>query len=302
MLESQLADDHPRIGGARIGVPEIRVFGATTFRAAATTADTWAKHDCVELVCMLEGESCWETDTGRLIRIAGGQALVFPGGCAHRILHGIYEPSRNVWLLLDSGTDSAQPALLDADSRDQLLGDLGVAPRSLDIGPVGRNWATTVAELLNDPRTYAGIPIAIEELRASLHGFLVAFWKGMANQPVDQERRALVTRAVDAIQATDVDAPQINALARQLGCSRGHLHNVFRQEMGMSPKDYLQRLRIKRTSEALSRSDDSITEIAHAAGYASSQYFARVFRKYVGTTPRDYRARMRVESTATGAE
>jgi AraC-like DNA-binding protein len=81
----------------------------------------------------------------------------------------------------------------------------------------------------------------------------------------------------------------IDEVARQLGYGRSRLYALFTREMGMSPNDYRQRVRIKRCCERLSATDESITSIGISNGFHSSQYFARVFKKYVGLTPTDYR-------------
>ena len=59
----------------------------------------------------------------------------------------------------------------------------------------------------------------------------------------------------------------------------------------MTPNDYLQRLRLDRAREWLAEEGRSVTDIAFAAGFSSSQYFSHVFRKYTGLTPSRFRAR-----------
>jgi transcriptional regulator GlxA family with amidase domain len=82
-------------------------------------------------------------------------------------------------------------------------------------------------------------------------------------------------------------------LARQAGCGRARLFQLFKQNTGLTPNDYLQRLRIAKARELLTTTSQSVTEIAFAAGFASSQYFSRVFRKYTGQMPSEYRRRHR---------
>jgi transcriptional regulator GlxA family with amidase domain len=59
----------------------------------------------------------------------------------------------------------------------------------------------------------------------------------------------------------------------------------------MTPNDYLQRLRVTRARDLLVTTSQSVTDIAYATGFSSSQYFSNVFRKYAGTTPSTFRAR-----------
>ena len=53
----------------------------------------------------------------------------------------------------------------------------------------------------------------------------------------------------------------------------------------MTPKAYLQRQRVNQARQLLQAPARTITDIAFASGFSSSQYFSKVFRKYVGATP-----------------
>ena len=86
------------------------------------------------------------------------------------------------------------------------------------------------------------------------------------------------------------DDLQMNDLAEVANCSRSHLFAVFRRETGMSPNDWLQRLRVKKAGELLAATNRSGVDIALSVGFASQQYFCRVFRKYTGKTPGEYRS------------
>jgi len=78
-------------------------------------------------------------------------------------------------------------------------------------------------------------------------------------------------------------------LAAELGISANYLTDIFRQEMEISPMDYLTRVRIHKAKELLTKSNVTITAVAIRVGYADAAYFSRVFRKTVGLTPIEYR-------------
>jgi transcriptional regulator GlxA family with amidase domain len=79
-------------------------------------------------------------------------------------------------------------------------------------------------------------------------------------------------------------------VAQKAGCSRAHLFLVFKRETGMSPNDWLQRLRIKAATELLRNTNRKLEDIATASGFSSAQYCCQVFRKYTGKTPGEHRA------------
>lgn len=78
-------------------------------------------------------------------------------------------------------------------------------------------------------------------------------------------------------------------IAHYVGMSEDYLTHCFRQELGATPVEYLNRYRVLQARRLLLESDKSITNIALEVGFSSSSYFSRVFRKEVGQTPEEYR-------------
>ena len=72
-----------------------------------------------------------------------------------------------------------------------------------------------------------------------------------------------------------------------LGVSR--YREIFRSVTGVSPLEYVTRLRIERAKDLLSQNDSSVAEVAEAVGYTNRNYFQRLFRKYTGKTPGEFR-------------
>ena len=62
--------------------------------------------------------------------------------------------------------------------------------------------------------------------------------------------------------------------------------SVFKEVMGMSPRQYIISLRMER-AKAILESDDSplVYEVALSVGYADPLYFSRVFKEYFGIAP-----------------
>jgi signal transduction histidine kinase/AraC-like DNA-binding protein/ABC-type sugar transport system substrate-binding protein len=78
-------------------------------------------------------------------------------------------------------------------------------------------------------------------------------------------------------------------LAEVVGVSENYLSQIFRQEMGLSPWECLNRLRIHHAKQLLTSTDDTITSIALRVGFNDPAYFSRVFRKLTGKSPLAYR-------------
>ncbi|HTD76796.1 MAG TPA: ATP-binding protein [Chloroflexota bacterium] len=80
-------------------------------------------------------------------------------------------------------------------------------------------------------------------------------------------------------------------LAQAAGVSENYLSQIFHRELGVSPSNYLSRVRVHQAKELLSRTDDSISVIASRVGFQDPAYFSRVFHKLVGASPQTYRSR-----------
>ena len=68
---------------------------------------------------------------------------------------------------------------------------------------------------------------------------------------------------------------------------------LFKQETGMTMKNYINDVRIREAKRMLSDGYAKIYEISEACGYQTSQYFSRVFQKKFGVLPGEYRKNRR---------
>jgi AraC-like DNA-binding protein len=82
----------------------------------------------------------------------------------------------------------------------------------------------------------------------------------------------------------------VNSIARQVQMSRSALFRCFREAYQVSPKDYLDSIRMEHARRLLRQRRFSIKEIAAACGYANGQYFSRAFKRHCGVAPGQWRA------------
>ena len=92
----------------------------------------------------------------------------------------------------------------------------------------------------------------------------------------------------------------VEALARGVNMSAGHLSRQFRLAYGESPYSYLMTRRIERAMALLGRGDLSVTEICFEVGCSSLGTFSTRFTELVGMPPSVYR-RHAARATATRA-
>jgi AraC-like DNA-binding protein len=96
-------------------------------------------------------------------------------------------------------------------------------------------------------------------------------------------------RALDLTEAAVSDAPTFSEIAHQTGQSPRALSRRFADEMGMTWRQALCRIRMMRAVEALAGSDAPVTEIAFQVGYNSVSAFNSAFRDLLGVSPTQYR-------------
>jgi AraC-like DNA-binding protein len=97
-------------------------------------------------------------------------------------------------------------------------------------------------------------------------------------------------RALDLTEATAGDAPVFADIAYQTGQSPRALSRRFAEELGMTWRQALARIRMMQAVEALAGSDMPVTEIAFLVGYNSVSAFNAAFRDLLGVSPTQYRA------------
>jgi AraC-like DNA-binding protein len=102
---------------------------------------------------------------------------------------------------------------------------------------------------------------------------------------------ALLRRVRDRIDREYAQPLDVEALARGVHMSAGHLSRQFRLAYGESPYSYLMTRRIERAMALLRRGDLTVTEVCFEVGCASLGTFSTRFTELVGVPPSEYRRR-----------
>lgn len=81
----------------------------------------------------------------------------------------------------------------------------------------------------------------------------------------------------------------VGQAAQLCGFSASHFRQLFRERMGVSFIQYVKAFRLERAADRLRQTEQSVTEIAQASGFANQSYFTRAFAAKYGVTPSAYR-------------
>lgn len=82
---------------------------------------------------------------------------------------------------------------------------------------------------------------------------------------------------------------ELNNEINELGFSTQQMVEIFKSEYGMTPKNYMDILRIEEAKRLLNQTTDEIIDIAYSVGFNSISTFYRFFKKSTGKSPSAYR-------------
>jgi len=82
---------------------------------------------------------------------------------------------------------------------------------------------------------------------------------------------------------------ELAQVAAELNITVSGMAALFRKHIGLTPKQYRQKLRLQRAEQLLRENSLPIKEIALRLGYQAPQHFTRDIRKFFGCSPRELR-------------
>ncbi|HYM02195.1 MAG TPA: helix-turn-helix transcriptional regulator [Stellaceae bacterium] len=143
------------------------------------------------------------------------------------------------------------------------------------------------AETARDERDGA----ALEELAFRVGGAVVAALAegDKTVRPPSARDQRRIAEALRRIAERDQEPLAIAALAREAAMSPYHFLRVFRHVVGMTPHQYILRMRLHRAALRLRQTDQSVLAVALDAGFDDLSTFNRRFKRVMGTTPSAFR-------------
>ena len=112
------------------------------------------------------------------------------------------------------------------------------------------------------------------------------------------KRRELIDISVKYIQNHFERNLSLGDMAKYVFLSPGYFTHAFKEETGVSPIQYLLKVRVERACELLADTDDKIIDIALAVGFSHPQRFNESFKKYAGVSPTEFRRQNRRNHSA----
>jgi len=82
---------------------------------------------------------------------------------------------------------------------------------------------------------------------------------------------------------------KLDNIAQELGLSRRHLIRLFIEQYGITPNEYIMRVKVSKSKILLKDTHKDILDIAYEVGFKSISNFYKCFKDQVGITPKKYR-------------
>lgn len=228
------------------------------------------------------------TDSGRKLN---GFLLIDSGDCVYEWADGSAELSRGSLIYLPKGskhtvTVTKRPfsfyrisfCLTDLASGEHII--FSEAPSVITSSAGGRLFELS-RELMSTTVSRSGLLKSISHLAELLH---------TAASHASRTQASRISPAVEYLDSHFSENTSVDYLAQLCYISRPHLFRLFREELGMSPIEYRNTLRIERAKTLLLDGECTVSEIASMLGFEGSYYFSRIFKQYTGVAPSRYGA------------
>ncbi|MBK9082276.1 MAG: helix-turn-helix transcriptional regulator [Rhizobiales bacterium] len=241
------------------------------------------RHDWVSLAAVLSGVFAYRASHGAALLTPGAVLLGNCGACfqcghehaqGDRCLSLQFAP--DYWERLVAALPGARRAAFDRPGLPPLESLLPAAAALI-----------AARDLEADGVEQAAIDFADAVLRAGEIAPL--------REPAPRAARRVcdAVRRIEAHVGRGEQAVPLDVLAAEAGVDRFHFLRSFRAAVGVTPHQYLLRLRLGRAAERLRRNDEPVTRIAFDCGFGDLSTFNRRFRRVMGASPLDWRRRAR---------
>lgn len=129
-----------------------------------------------------------------------------------------------------------------------------------------------------------------DQIAASHVPLILAFLKAdeEGSETPDGSDASIVRRAKAAMLRRLDQRTDLEALARELGCSYSRFRFAFKAQTGHAPREFENRIKLNRSRDLLLHNRLSVSETADALGFSSVYYFSRAFKRAFEQSPKEW--------------
>lgn len=104
-------------------------------------------------------------------------------------------------------------------------------------------------------------------------------------------KRELLSSAIEYIEDNIQEDINVGEVASMVYLSTSYFRRLFKMVTGLTPNEYINKIRVARAEQLLLSSELSITQISSLVGVGDVNYFSRLFKKHNGLSPTEYKNR-----------
>ena len=101
-----------------------------------------------------------------------------------------------------------------------------------------------------------------------------------------EKQLVLIVKTVDE-NSSDSEL-NVNMLSQKTGIGTKQLYRTIKKEMGMSPIEYINDVRLNKAAKMLKEHKFSVSEVCYETGFSTPSYFTKCFQDKFGCKPSEY--------------
>ena len=159
--------------------------------------------------------------------------------------------------------------------------------------PTHHPLQTTLVLISQELDRGIGSDILLHKLSDILLYYVIRHW--LETHPTDSPgwlcalKDEKILSALEALHLNPSHPWTLDSLANAVGISRATLANRFRETLGITPMDYLAKLRIEKGKNLLSEKETTLEEVARKVGYSSAFAFSKAYKRIKGVAPKNHK-------------
>ena len=135
------------------------------------------------------------------------------------------------------------------------------------------------------------------EIAATISALFCELYRSGAIRNVNAEskrishRRSVMAQLIGEIEKNYSQKITLASLAASVQINEKYLCRFFKEFTGVTPIDYINRIRVDKACYQLAVNKTNVTEAAYECGFNELSYFSQCFRQYKGISPGAYRTK-----------
>lgn len=299
-LEALVRGNYPGSPMPEGAVPQVRSVGFWDARRGQNWGLPEHRNEGIELTYLESGRVGFAVE-GRAHPLRAGDLTVTRPWQPHSVGDPLVAEGRLHWIILDVGVRQPHPSWRWPPWLVLTRGDLGDLTDMLrqNEQPVWRatqEVGACFAEIGRLVESASRVATLGSRLAMRINELFVCVLEMLRQHDVSREPALIATdRTVEMflrrLEATPDEPWTLDTMAEQTGLKRTRFAHYCRKLTNRTPLQYLNDVRIGRARELIAADPArSLTDVAFACGFSSSQYFATTFKRVAGCSPRAYRA------------